>query len=212
MKHIEKMEEPEDLVTWKANDKMYQRNQPKWNRLRSADKQPVHVALLKEQGGICCYCGTSIELDTSHIEHFRPREFFPNLQLEYDNLLCSCQRELQKEEPIHCGKAKGSWFEDGVTISPLDPNCETLFEYSESGHIAAIGYEHGADATITHLNLDDDKLVELRKAAIGAAIDGLDTFQEEEIQKMIETYSQQSPATNRFQPFCIAIVQVLLNI
>ena len=211
MKHLEKMEEPDELVTWKANDKMFQRGRPNWKRFRNPEKNAVHVALCEEQGWICCYCGTGIDLDTSHIEHFRPREFFKDHLFEYDNLLCSCQRELQKEQPKHCGSAKGSWFEDGVTISPLDQDCETRFEYSASGHIAASGHDDGADATILYLNLDDDKLVELRKAAISAAIDSLDTFQDEEIQEMVDTYSQRSPVTDRFQPFCTAIMQVLTN-
>ena len=62
------------------------------------------------------------------------------------------------------------------------------------------------------VNLDDDKLRELRKAAIDAAIDGLEIFQGEEHQELIGAYLQRSPVTNRFQPFCMAIVQVLTSI
>ena len=211
MKFIEKMEEPAELGTWKAGDKMFLRGRPNWDRLRSPEKKAVHAALSEEQGWICCYCGTEVDEETSHIEHFRPRKYFPDVQLEYDNLLCSCQRDLQEKEPRHCATAKGSWFEDGITISPLDHGCETRFEYSETEHISASDNDQGAEETILHLNLDDDKLVELRKAAIGAAIDSLETFQKEEIQEMIETYSQRSPVTNRFQPFCLAILQVLTN-
>ncbi|MEN8219842.1 MAG: hypothetical protein ABFS56_26535 [Pseudomonadota bacterium] len=59
------------------------------------------------------------------IEHFRPQKQYPELKLEYNNLLCSCQFELQKTEPRHCGNAKGSWFDENLTISPLEPSCES---------------------------------------------------------------------------------------
>ena len=212
MKHIEKSEEPAELSAWKMADKMYLRRNPKWKRFRPHDKIPIHEALCEEQGWICCYCGTEIELKISHIEHLRPREYFPDLQFEYDNLLCSCQRELQKEEPRHCGNAKGSWFEEGIMASPLDTDCEGRFEYLENGKIRGVTGDHGAEETVRHLNLDDDKLRELRKAAIDAAIDGLEIFQGEEHQELIGAYLQRSPVTNRFQPFCMAIVQVLTNI
>lgn len=212
MKYIKKGEEPAELVAWKATDKMYKRGNYKWKRFRPDHKVPVHAALCEEQGWICCYCGIGIDLASSHIEHFRPREFFQDHMFEYDNLLCSCQRELQKEEPRHCGNAKGSWFDDDITISPLDPDCGTQFTYNETGHIGATGNDHGAEETISHLNLDDSKLVELRKAAIGAAIDSLETFQEDEIQETIEAFSRKSPVTNSFQPFCMAIVQVLTGL
>jgi len=209
MKHIQKQEEPAELTTWKENDKMYLRGLPKWKRFGAAYKQPVHAALLEEQGGICCYCGIGVTLETSHVEHFRPRTFYPDMQFEYDNLLCSCQRKLQKEEPKHCGNTKGSWFVEGITVSPLDPDCEERFEYLGDGSVREVGGDQGAKESIQRLDLDGDKLRELRKAAITAAFTGVDMMDNNSLKQTFKAYSQRSPVTNCFQPFCMAIVQNL---
>jgi len=212
VKHIRKGEEPSELLDWKATDKMYQRNRPKWKRFRPPVKQDVHASLCEEQGWICCYCGVGIELNTSHIEHFRPREDFPENTFDYDNLLCSCQLELSKKEPRRCGSAKGSWFEEGITVSPLEPDCERRFEYLADGRIRAVENDQGAKETIIHLDLDGAKLRELRKAAIDAAFEDIDILQNGNIQESIDIYDQRSPITNRFQPFCVAIVHTLENV
>lgn len=212
MKYIKKKSEPPELIEWKATDKMYRHNQPRWKRLRPPAKDAVHAALCEEQGGICCYCGVGVELDTSHIEHFQPREYFPEMQFDHKNLLCSCQRELQKEEPRHCGNAKGSWFKEGITVSPLDPGCETRFEYFEDGRIRAVADDEGARKTLCHLDLDNAKLRELRKAAINAALDDIDILQDGNIQESMGSYLQRSPINNRFQPFCMAIVQCMKSL
>lgn len=211
MKRIQKDEEPEFFRKWKEG------GSPNWNpdwvALDSTGdiKRQLMTHLIEEQGGICCYCNRELRDNDFHIEHFRPKERnrYPELALDYDNLLISCQRQLQSREPRHCGMKKGHWFEEGVTVSPLDPDCEKRFEFLEDGRIRAAGNDSGADKTIKRLGLDIDKLRELRKAAIGAALEGIDALGADELQELIDVYYQRSPANNRFQPFCAAIVQVL---
>jgi uncharacterized protein (TIGR02646 family) len=191
---------------------MYQRGQPKWKRLPSNIKQELHKVLIAEQGEICCYCGGRVSSQNSHIEHFRPKRKgkYPKLQLEYTNLLCSCQRELQKEEPKHCGNAKKSWFDENLTISPLELECECRFEYLENGQIRpASRDDEGALKTIKHLALDIDKLRELRKPAIEAALDTINISDTNEIKAQIEIYSHINPKRNCLQPYCAAIIDVL---
>lgn len=213
MKYIVKTVEPLFFTQWKKNDKMYLRGKPNWNRLKSKEKKQLHKALLKEQGSICCYCGMRIALDNSHIEHFQPQKKNPELQLEYNNLLCSCQLELQKTEPRHCGNAKGSWFDEKLTISPLEPMCESRFEYLEDGSIQAFdNNDEGAKASITHLALDIDKLRELRQSAISAILDDIDILDEQAIQEQIAFYSQRNPVNQQFTPFCSTIVSVLSSL
>ena len=108
MKRIVKGAEPVSFAKWKNQDKMYQRGQHRWKRLSSDVKHELHKVLIAEQGKICCYCGGQVSPQNSHIEHFRPKGKgkYPQLQLKYNNLLCSWQRELQKEVPKHCGNAK----------------------------------------------------------------------------------------------------------
>jgi len=189
---------------------MCKRGNPNWNRLKYQEKKELKRSLIKEQGAICCYCGVRIEPDDSHVEHFRPRNNYPELQLEYDNLLCSCQSELEKREPRHCGNAKGSWFDGNLTISPLAPECESRFEYLEDGSIRPSDRnDEGAKQTIAHLALDIEKLNELRKAAIAAV---LDNWEEETVQEQTAIYSQRNPADKKFTPFCSVIVNVLSSL
>ncbi len=213
MKYIEKSEEPSFFSDWKMNDKMYLRGRPNWNRLNSDDKIALRKALIKEQGSICCYCGIGIGTDDSHVEHFRPKNKYPQLQLEYDNLLCSCQSELQKTEPRHCGNAKGSWFDENLTVSPLVPICESRFEFMEDGRIRpSDNNDEGAKLTITHLALNIQKLQELRQSSIAAVLDMSDILEEDVIKEQIEIYSQRNPVDGRFTPFCSAILNVLSNL
>jgi len=210
MKHISKGEEPSFLTVWKKNDKMCKRGKPNENRLKSQEKKELKRSLIKEHGAICCYCRVRIGPDNSHVEHFRPRNNYPELQLEYDSLLCSCQSELEKREPRHCGNAKGSWFDENLTISPLDPECESQFEYLEDGSIRPSDRnDEGAKQTIAHLALDIEKLNELRKAAMAAA---LDSWEGESIQEQMAIYSQRNPADKKFTPFCSVIMNALSSL
>ena len=215
MKYIEKGSEPPFFSEWKMNDKMCQRGRPNWKRLNSEIKRDLRNSLIREQGSVCCYCGTRISLDDSHIDHFRPkkRSKYPKLQLEYNNLLCSCQLELQKMEPRHCGNAKGSWFDEELTISPLDSTCESRFEFLEDGRIRpSDNNDDGAKETIAHLALDISKLNELRKSSIAAMLENIDVLEEETIQELIDIYSQRNPTDEQYSPFCFVIINVLSNL
>jgi len=63
--------------------------------------------------------------------------------------------------------------------------------------------------TIRHIALDIDKLRELRKPAIEAALDTINISDTVEIKAQIEIYSHLNPQSNRFQPYCAAIIDVL---
>lgn len=98
MKHIKKNQEPQNFTDWKkrANEDW----QPNWKEnFQAPEKTEVHEALLTEQGYICCYCGRRIDYQSSHIEHFQPRKHYPELALEYTNLLASCPGYPEDEDP-----------------------------------------------------------------------------------------------------------------
>ncbi len=211
MKYIDKGTEPSFFTKWKNQDKMYQRGRSNWKRLDSTTKKQLHKVLIKEQGAICCYCGTRIRVNESHIEHFRPQKQYPKLKLEYNNLLCSCQFELQKTEPRHCGNAKGSWFDENLTISPLDLSRESRFEYLENGSVQGSNNDEAAKQTIKHLELDINKLRELRQAAIFAALEDIDILDEKMIQEQIAFYSQRNSSVQLI-PFCSSIINVLSSL
>lgn len=181
MKRIEKASEPKGFVDWNAADKMAHR--PNWNRVPAEVRQAVHKSLIIEQGFLCCYCESRIERSDSHVEHFRPKSKFGGQQLDYRNLHCSCQRELQSGEPRHCGTKKGNWFDEDLLVSPLESHCEERFLHSGNGDVCARDdSDDAAKETILRLGLNIPKLRALRSEAI----DTLTDFSDDEIRELLQ--------------------------
>ena len=169
MKRIVKDGEPAEFTDWKERDRMAHR--PRWRRVPAPIKEVVHHSLMSEQGYLCCYCESRISIDDSHVEHFRPRRC-KERQLDYENLHCSCQRELDAGEPRHCGHRKGSWFDDNLLISPLDEQCDNRFRFTGNGEIfPGCKHDRAASVTIQRLGLDLRKLCAMRAAVVDALCD-----------------------------------------
>lgn len=134
MKKIVKQNPPNAFLSWRNMgnaDWM-----PTWSGLAGTPKIELHTALIKEQGFICCYCGVKINLKDSHIEHLVPQSKNTSLSLEYGNLLASCQRNISKNEPRHCGVLKGDWYDQLLMVSPFDDDCEQRFAFNAFGNIS----------------------------------------------------------------------------
>jgi len=196
VKYIKKLDtEPKVLSNWKEQDKMYKRGKAKWKRFRNPDKKNFHKFLIDEQKSICCYCEQKIIIDESHLEHLLAQNLdtYSEYLFEYNNLLCSCQRKLEKGEPRHCGNSKGSHI---LPITPLESNCETKFTYTEDGYIDGINDD--AKKTIEILQLDIDNLNNLRANAIEPfLIDPitLEEITEEDRKHFVQDYLQTQNAT-----------------
>ena len=151
MKRIRKQLAPESFVHW------VRQNRPQnWNSLDGGVKQELADQLRREQGGLCCYCEQRIAEKNSHIEHLRPRNTYPNDTFDYQNLLSSC---LDKK---CCGTAKGRWFSPDM-VTPLDDDCEGRFLYLGNGKIIpADAHDSHARDTIDRLNLNCNKLKNMR--------------------------------------------------
>lgn len=209
MKHINKLSEPEFFSSWKADnpDKTYVLFP------RSA-KKTLKKKLIQEQGGICCYCEQSIILSDSHIEHFRPQDTYEDLSLDYNNLLCSCQKKPEKETPLHCGHSKGNWFKENLLVSPLDPKCEDRFHFTDDGKIFPATLDDTAAAeTIKRLALDIPALNSARKAVIEAiySLDEPNTpLTRKELQQVIKAYLKKNP-DKKFNPFWTTVKQLYPN-
>lgn len=185
MKHIQKGSEPKALGDLKAleNDDW----KPTWSDLYGEDKKAVKASLMAEQGHICCYCERRLSESDSHIEHFRPQSDPQVDPLSYANLLCSCQNNLKKGEPRHCGNLKDNWFDAKQLISPLEPGCENRFRYTHDGCIApARKTDAAAEKTISKLGLKIPKLNRLRANAIEPFLDPALT--EEELDRFVDGY------------------------
>jgi uncharacterized protein (TIGR02646 family) len=171
MKHIVKQtDEPKAFNDWKAlaNPDW----QPTYDDLRGEPKEAVKDALMLEQGYICCYCERRLVENDSHIEHLRPQSDPTVDPLDYFNLLCSCQQQMKKSEPQHCGNLKDNWFDDTLLVSPLEPDCERRFAFTGDGGIKpADRTDKAAVTTIKKLGLDIRKLNDLRAKVLEAFLD-----------------------------------------
>jgi len=146
MKHVMKGASASEFEVWKALANADWT--PTYENLQNPQKRALHVSLLKEQGWVCCYCGRSIDLHDSHIEHFHPQERYADLALSYQNLHASCIRETEPGTPLYCGHAKGADFDEVLHITPLDAQCESRFRYTLGGKIIA---SVEADTQVTYM-------------------------------------------------------------
>ena len=185
MKYIEKQVEPSLFTDWKAlaNDDW----QPTYDDLSGNEKKAVKQKLMAEQGYICCYCERQLMDNDSHIEHFKPQSDPSVDPLDYSNLLCSCQDQLKKGDPRHCGNLKEDWFDDELLITPLEPTCKNRFSYTGLGDIEpAVKQDNAASETIKRLGLNIPKLNDMRAKAIEPFLD--ESLNEEELKQFVNGY------------------------
>ena len=170
MKHIQKGTEPRAFTRWKAKAGTNWR--PSYALLKGKEKVAVKAALMKEQGHICCYCERRLTDADSHIEHLQPLSLSGIDALDFGNMLCSCQSNLNPGEPRHCGNLKGDWYDAELLVSPLDSACESHFAFLANGEIQpASSDDPAASETIKRLGLGIPKLNAMRRQAIEPFLD-----------------------------------------
>lgn len=231
MKYIRKGNEPAKFSDWKAQANANW--QPTWDALRGSEKSAVLQALLQEQGYLCCYCGMRISLNSSHIEHFKPRKHFPELALDYNNFLSSCPGEgednegkdnaevihqnldpKQSEVPRlgeHCGHQKASWYDPDLTVSPQNPNCGAYFRYTGLGEVLpATDQKLNAAAlkTIQQLRLDHPRLEASRRSALQGIMAVVSDLPPSDLQKLADSY-EQADTEGKYVRFCGAVTYLL---
>jgi uncharacterized protein (TIGR02646 family) len=197
MRHVVKGSEPTSFSSWKDLD--CDDWHPTYGNLQNPQKQQLHLALIDEQGGTCCYCGREINLLNSHIEHFWPQRYVA-LALLYENLFASCIREVNPTLPVHCGHLKDDWFDESNHISPRDASCEQQFTYTADGQILPTS---GAAAEMLEvLGLDNDLLQGRRKAVLAAVFDPMfiSTATQSELHQLRLAYGTRRP-DGSFLPF-----------
>lgn len=190
MKHIIKNSIPPELLDWQSKNGYYKVGHPKWKSISSALREIIRESMRNEQGYICCYCERYLQKDDYHIEHIKPKgdkSPYKHLLAEYDNMLCSCQAEGLKGDPLHCGMGKAGWYDPVNYISPLDPECEGRFKYTFNGHIEpADPTDAGAVMTIDQLKLYLPKLKALREATIEPFLD--ENLSPQELENFVSGY------------------------
>ena len=218
MKRIIKQTSPTWFENWKMNFRTANGKEPHYKNDFSTDdtdganrRKDLRKELVNEQGKICCYCMKRISVNSSHIEHFLPKETFLDKDLLYDNLFASCNGEGSNiicDE--YCGHRKGNWWREDM-ISPTDIEVEKVFKYAPNGKISSVRgrtTSNIAQEMIHNLGLDSYHLERSRREAIEASevFDDVE-YSEEEIRNFIDYYSNKDNGT--YVPFCKAIVDCL---
>lgn len=127
-------------------------------------RQPVVDGLMDAQRGLCVYCGRNLDMShpgkSFHIEHFRPRSGYPNLETDFANLFLSCGPESDSGNPSQiCGNAKAGRFDEAACIEPDYPACTNRFSFLLTGEIAPDAEDDApAAAMIDLLNLNHPEL------------------------------------------------------
>ncbi len=180
MKYIEKnKKEPQALRLFRATSGVsYDSYVDKGDVLKKA--------LLKEQGYICAYCMKQIDYEYGSgkkmsVEHFKPQTLYPNLDLDYRNLLAVCKGSYslddssndigssKKHKPkkiLCCDSSKGDMVLK--KLNPLKKNCESLVSYIVDGRIKpTISNDFDIKDDLEKvLNLNNIVLIRARKATI----------------------------------------------
>ena len=160
MLKVNKKSEPEEFTKYKSKNKIIN-----WDSFSTEIKQILKQYLLEEQENRCCpYCETEINLNDSQIEHIKPKDKFPELLIDYNNLIACCL------ENKRCGNSKANKW-DELFINPVTENPEDYFKYDiKTGKIIPIFKEkekfEKAQYTIDLLNLNDNRLCGIRKKYI----------------------------------------------
>ena len=182
LKVNKKKSEPEEFTKYKSKHKIIN-----WDSFTPEIKQVLKKYLLEEQENSCCpYCEIEINLENSQIEHIKPKDKFPKLLTEYDNLVACCL------ESKRCGNSKGNKW-DELFINPTIENPEDYFEYDiKTGRIIPI-FKDGeknkrAEYTIDLLNLNDIRLCDIRKIFIVQYMSN----------KEVREYLKQFPSLRRY--------------
>lgn len=162
MIYIEKGTEPAFWTEFRKKNPHIQ-----YNDLDSVDDGANARIQLKEynvsqQRGLCAYCCRSIDAENSHNEHIKPKGVgrYANLSMEYSNIVASCNTDNT------CGSIKGDKFDEEQFVSPLDPDCESEFDFFPNGEI--VSDSAAGQYTIQLLNLNSYRLIQLRRARLKA--------------------------------------------
>lgn len=203
MKFINKRRELLSLTQYRATQGA------NYDDFRSKDE--LCQALMKEQGFICCYCMQRIRPGKAHIEHWKPRSLYPELQLDYQNLLAVCDGNKGNSPHLqHCDTLKEN---KEIFINPTEPDCETLVKFSISGKVYSDNKKIDEELNIV-LNLNYQTLRNNRKNALDDAIKNLKRVKPDGdwskafLKKQIHKW-ESFGADNKYEPYCRIVIYYL---
>lgn len=150
MHKVKRNKAPETLVRKQKNVIIKEYNKNDW-KLTNKERTDLLEALCDMYSGCCAYCEGSLNITSSaRIDHFRPRNLFPQLTYEYDNLNYSCEK---------CNRNKSDlWDEDYFSPSEEDPEKHIRFE-----GILACKLDDRGQKMINLLKLNDNDRLKLKE-------------------------------------------------
>lgn len=209
MKRIIKNEPPVWFEAWKRNFEATNSRRASYKKdFPQKEIRRLRGELLREQGYICCYCMGRLDIDHSHVEHFKPKKKFPDEDMDYDNLFASCEGIGEEPGEDHCGHRKDDWHVPGM-VSPASQAAEQVFRYGLEGTVYPSGRDEArrtAREMIEHLGLNSFYLVRNRATAIEASgfFDDIE-YTKEEIQDIVDYYDNMD--NGEYVPYCGAIAE-----
>jgi uncharacterized protein (TIGR02646 family) len=147
-----------------------------WSDYLSKNKRQLKQYILNnEQSNLCCYCEGSVSVETSHIEHFKPKSAYGDLTFDYDNLLVSCNGECNTTNREYCGHKKENKFNEDLLLNPsIQENISEFFTFTTNGEIKPSDLDLlKSKHTIDELKLNTNTLQEARKTSLKTLIDNL---------------------------------------
>lgn len=171
-----------------------------YDNLRESSKNVLKEYLIKEQGGLCAYCMTRINLNNSTIEHYIPRNGINgdmSKSLDYDNLFAVCMNERNSgEKSRHCDVSKG---DNLITIDPRKESDILQIKYKRDGEIYSDNGDFENDLNNT-LNLNVTTLRKNRRSALDSALKSMarinkNTWKEEYVKKHLKALEQRAEKT-----------------
>lgn len=173
----------------------------------------LRQALLEEQGYICAYCMRRIpvkdfnESETSKIEHIKSRDSYPNLQLNYDNMVICCPGNIKGN--YHCDKSKGNL---SITFSPFDISTQRSISYGTKNGSIKSNLLNINDDINTILFLNDSMLRANRFQELQGIISVLDKskkkWKKPQLEIKLEEWSKISKNGN-LKPYCGIVIWFL---
>ena len=114
----------------------------------------VKEALKKMYKGLCCYCESSVGVQTyEHIEHLKPKSIFNDKCFEWKNLHLSCQ-------VCNVSYKKDNWDYEYPILDPSKDDISLFLEINlDTGEICPINNNNRAKTTINHVGLNRKDLV-----------------------------------------------------
>ncbi|MCB9793198.1 MAG: TIGR02646 family protein [Alphaproteobacteria bacterium] len=150
-----------------------------WSEVKGDCKEALRKALIRDQSGLCAYCGARLKLNTMKVEHFLPRSGFREHILDWGNLLGCCPGEYSEgqQTTLHCDSHRTDYsagpppkglLHVHPVQSPQEP--ERLFPVKLSARGSGLGVITPTSEEAAHdlgeLNLNAPRLVQNRAEAI----------------------------------------------